>query len=170
MKIKLNVVVQNAIYTALYVVLCIVFKPISYGAVQVRIAEALCILPLLDPFAVISVTLGCFIANMLNGNIIDTVFGTIATFIGLFVIRFIKIDKENIKILNVNINIFFIKTLPTILSNAFIIPLVLKYAYSENMPLVFAAIYVAVGEVVAVYIIGFLLYKALKKINIKFER
>ena len=50
---RLKVILQNAVYTALYVVLCIVFQPISYGAVQVRIAEALCIMPLFDEFAVV---------------------------------------------------------------------------------------------------------------------
>jgi len=31
---------------ALYVVLCMALQPFSYGAVQVRVAEALCLLPL----------------------------------------------------------------------------------------------------------------------------
>ena len=170
MKLDLKVILQNAVYTALYVVLCIVFQPLSYGAVQVRIAEALCIMPLFDEFAVISVTLGCFIANIYNGSPIDAIFGTLATFIGLFAIRFIKINKPYVNIAkDIKIDVFFVKMLPTILSNAIIIPFVLKFAYAESMPLILSGIYVAIGEIISVYMIGYLLYKALNSIHLKFE-
>ncbi len=151
-------ILQNAVYAALYVVLCIVFAPVSYGMVQVRVAEALCIMPLFDEFAIYSISLGCFLSNMLNGNMVDAIFGTLATFIGLFTIKFIK--KDN----------FFLKMLPTILSNMIIIPFVLKYAYGlVEVPLIISAAYIAIGEVIAVYILGYILYKALKNVykNIK---
>lgn len=170
MDLKLKVILQNAMYTALYVVLCIVFQPISYGAVQVRIAEALCVMPLFDEFAIISVTIGCFIANLYNGNPIDAIFGSIATFIGLLAIKFIKLSKPYLQISkNIKIDAFFVKMFPTILSNAIIVPLVLKYTYAESMPLILSGMYVAVGEIISVYLIGYLLYKALKELNLKFE-
>ena len=166
---RLKVILQNAVYTALYVVLCIVFQPISYGAVQVRIAEALCIMPLFDEFAIISVTLGCFIANVYNGNPIDAIFGTLATFIGLYAIRFIKFDKSYVAITEkIKIDVFFIKMFPSILANAIIVPLILKYAYSENMPLILSGIYVAMGEIISIYLIGYLLNNALKKLDLPF--
>lgn len=170
MKLELKVILQNAVYTALYVALCIAFQPISYGAVQVRIAEALCIMPLFDEFAVYSVTLGCFIANIYNGNPIDAIFGTLATFIGLYVIKFIKTDKTHISFSeNLKVDIFFIKMLPTIISNAIIVPFVLKFAYAESMPLILSGIYVAIGEIIAIYLIGYLFYQAQKKIGLKFD-
>lgn len=156
MKIDLKVIMRNALYTAIYVVLCIAFAPISYGMVQVRISEALCILPIFDEFAIISVTFGCFLANIFNGSVIDAIFGTLATFIGLLLIKFIK--KDN----------FFLKLLPTILSNTIIIPFVLKYGYGLiEVPIIIFAIYIAIGEVIAVYILGYLLYKALQKFYFK---
>ena len=153
MKLSLKVILQNAVYAALYVVLCIVFAPISYQAVQVRIAEALCIMPLFDEVAIISISIGCFISNLLNGSVVDAIFGTFATFLGLLAIKFIK--SKN----------FFVNMFPTILSNAIIIPFVLKYAYGMvEMPLYLSGIYVAIGEIIAVWGIGYLFYKALKKL------
>lgn len=153
MNLKLKVLLQNAVYTAIYVVLCIVFAPISFQAIQVRIAEAICIMPLFDPFAIISVSVGCFISNILYGNMADAIFGTLATFLGLLAIKFIK--SKN----------FFFRMFPTILSNTIIIPFVLKYAYGVvEMPIILSALYIAIGEIIAIYGIGFLLYKALNKI------
>ena len=170
MKLELRVILQNAVYTALYVALCIAFQPISYGAVQVRIAEALCIMPLFDEFAIYSVTLGCFIANIYNGSPVDAIFGTLATFIGLYVIKFIKTDKSHISLSkDLKVDIFFVKMLPTVISNAIIIPFVLKFAYAESMPLVMSGIYVAIGEIISVWLIGYLLYQAINRVNIRFE-
>lgn len=148
---NLRNILQNAIYTALYVALCYVFQPISFAAVQVRIAEALCILPLFDNTAIISISLGCFLSNLLFSGIIDAIFGTLATFIGLVLIKYIKIDN------------FFIKMLPTIVSNAVLIPFVLRFAFGETMPLWLLSITIALGEIVAVYGLGYILYNALKK-------
>lgn len=170
MKLNLKVLLQNAVYTAIYVTLCIVFAPISYGPIQVRIAEALCIIPLFDEFAIISVTLGCFLSNLYYGSPIDTIFGTLATFIGLIFIKLIKIDKPYVSVTkNFKIEVFFIKMLPSILSNAIIIPFVLKFAYSETMPLLLSGFYVGFGEVIAIYVLGYLLYRAIKRFNLKFE-
>lgn len=148
---NLRNILQNAIYTALYVALCYVFQPISFAAVQVRIAESLCILPLFDNTAIISISLGCFLSNLLFSGIIDAIFGTLATFIGLVLIKYIKIDN------------FFIKMLPTIVSNAVLIPFVLRFAFGETMPLWLLSITIALGEIVAVYGLGYILYNTLKK-------
>lgn len=151
MSFKLKDILRNAVYASLYVALCYVFQPISFAAIQVRIAESLCILPLFDDLAIISITIGCFLSNLLFSGIIDAIFGTLATFIGLVLIKFIKIDN------------FFIKMLPTILSNAIIIPFVLRFAFGETMPLWLLAITIAIGEIIAVYVIGYVLYKVLLK-------
>lgn len=150
-ELNTKVLTRNALYVAIYVALCFVFQPISYGEIQVRIAEALCILPIFDPYAVYSITIGCFISNLVGGGIIlDVIFGTFATFIGLYAIKYIKVDN------------FFIKMLPSILSNTIIIPLVLRYGYGlNNMPLYVSAFFIAIGEIISIYIIGYILYRAL---------
>ncbi len=70
-----------AMVAALYVVLCLALQPLSYGAVQVRVAEALCLLPVFGPEYITAVTLGCFLANLLGSVWQDAVFGTLATFL-----------------------------------------------------------------------------------------
>ena len=90
---------RNAIYIALYVALCYAFAPISFSVIQVRVAEALCILPIFDPFAVVSITIGCSLSNLIIFNSpIDAIFGGIATFIGLVLILYIKKNNFFLKI------------------------------------------------------------------------
>ncbi len=75
--------VQAALIGAIYVVLTLVFAPFSYGEVQVRISEALTILPYFTPAAIPGLFVGCIIANILGGCIpVDIIFGSIATLLG----------------------------------------------------------------------------------------
>lgn len=149
---KIKVLSRSAIYISLYIALVFVFATISFGMIQVRIAEALCILPIFDPFAILSITIACFLSNLIiSASLIDAIFGGLATFIGLVLILFIK--KNN----------FYLKMLPTILSNTIIIPFVLKYAYGINEPLWLSGLTVCVGEVISVFGIGYLLYMYLNK-------
>ena len=60
-----------AVVAALYVVLCMALQPLSYGAVQVRVAEALCLLPVFGAEYIAGVVLGCFLANLLGSTIVD---------------------------------------------------------------------------------------------------
>lgn len=71
--------VRCAVIAAVYVVLCLVLAPFSYGAVQVRLAEMLCLLPVFGAEYIVAVTLGCFLANLLGSTLVDVVFGTAAT-------------------------------------------------------------------------------------------
>ena len=80
----------TSIFAALYAIGVVFLAPFSYGLVQVRIADAL--LPLSIVFgmpAVIGLSLGTFIANILNptGNLgpIDIFGGTVTNFIATFV-------------------------------------------------------------------------------------
>ena len=78
-------VARCAMVAALYVVLCLALQPLSYGAVQVRVAEALCLLPVFGPEYITAVTLGCFLANLLGSGWQDVIFGTLATFLACLV-------------------------------------------------------------------------------------
>ena len=74
-----------AVVAALYVVLCMALQPLSYGAVQVRVAEALCLLPVFGAEYIAGVVLGCFLANLLGSTIVDVVLGTLATLLACVV-------------------------------------------------------------------------------------
>ena len=69
--------VRCGVVAALYVVLCMALQPLSYGAVQVRVAEALCLLPVFGAEYIAGVVLGCFLANLLGSTIVDVIFGTL---------------------------------------------------------------------------------------------
>ena len=76
---------QAAMIAAVYVVLTYVFAPFSFGEIQVRIAEALTILPVFTPAAVPGLFIGCLIGNILGGAVLpDIIFGSIATLLGAF--------------------------------------------------------------------------------------
>jgi len=65
---------------ALYTVLSVVFLPISFGVYQIRIAEALTVLPFLTRAAVPGLFIGCLLANIIGGmGWLDIVFGPLIT-------------------------------------------------------------------------------------------
>ncbi len=146
-------VAQGAIIAALYVVLTyfIAAFNLANGAIQFRISEALCILPIFTPAAIPGVTLGCLISNIITGcSIFDIIFGTLATLIGAFGTYFLRKTK-------------FISTLPPVLSNMIIIPLLLKYAYGLDDAWWWLVITVGAGEILSICGLGMLLKAALWK-------
>ena len=71
---------QAAMIAAIYVVLTYIFAPISFGEIQVRIAEALTILPLFTPAAIPGLFIGCLLGNVVGGALLpDIIFGSLAT-------------------------------------------------------------------------------------------
>lgn len=136
---------QGAIIAAMYVALTLIFAPISFGAIQVRIAEALTILPLFTPAAIPGLFIGCLIANGLGGGILlDVIFGSIATLIGAALGYLLRFNR-------------WLVPIPAILSNTVIVPLVLKYGYGVDMPIWLLMIYIVVGEILGCYLLGELL-------------
>ena len=75
-----NKLILPAVVGALYAALTMLLAPISYGAVQFRISEALCVLPVFFPYTSVGLFLGCALANMISAaGILDVVFGSLAT-------------------------------------------------------------------------------------------
>ncbi len=142
---------QGALIAALYVALTLIFAPISFGAMQVRIAEALTIMPLFTPVAIPGLFVGCIIANIMGGAIVwDVIFGSLATLIGAALGYVLRKNR-------------WLVPIPAVVSNSVIVPLVLKYGYGMDMPLYLLVIYVALGEIVGCYLLGELLATALLK-------
>lgn len=149
---KVTFLTQAAMIAAIYVVLTYVFAPFSFGEVQVRISEALTILPLFTPAAVPGLFIGCFIGNILGGAILpDIVFGSIATLIGAVGTYMLREQKP------------ILGTLPPIAANTVIVPFVLRFAYGVNLPIPFMMLTVGIGEVISCMILGLILYSALKR-------
>ena len=74
-------VCRAAIVAAMYVALTYVFMPFAYGPLQVRPAEALCLLPLFFPETVPALFIGCMLANLAGGGVADIFLGSAITLI-----------------------------------------------------------------------------------------
>ena len=150
---KVRYLCYAAIIAALYVALTLISGALGLasGAIQVRISEALCVLPFFTPAAIPGVTIGCFIYNLIFvGNPLDIIFGTLATLIGAVGTYLLRRYK-------------WVAPLPPVLSNAIIVPFVLAYGYDVEQAIPFMMLTVGVGEIISIYVLGMLLYTALYK-------
>ena len=144
-------ITRSAAIAAVYVVLTLVFAPISYGEVQVRISEALTILPFFTPAAIPGLFIGCLIANITGGAIIwDIIFGSIATLLGAIGTYLLRQNR-------------WLAPIPPILSNTIIVPLVLRFGYGITLPIPLLMVSIAVGEIISCYILGELILTLLAR-------
>ena len=135
---------------AVYAGLTILLQAISFSAVQVRVSEALTLLPVLFPAAIPGLTVGCFLANILSPvGWMDMVFGTLATLIAAVLTRILR---KNL----------YLAALMPVLSNAVIIGIMLHVAFGE--PLWMSMLTVGAGEALACFVLGIPLIKALEKV------
>ena len=157
---KVKFLVKSAIIAALYVVLTFVARVfgLDSGAIQVRISESLVALLFFTPAAIPGLTIGCLLSNILVGCVFwDVVFGTLATLIGAVAGYALRKYKYAVLI-------------PNILSNAIIVPFVLKYVYAFDGALYYFIITVGIGEIISCGILGMVLMMALMPIrNVLFK-
>ena len=143
---------QASMIAAIYVVLTYLFAPFSFGEIQVRISEALTILPLFTPAAVPGLFIGCLIGNILGGAILpDIVFGSAGTLIGALLTYSLREQKP------------ILGPIPPIAANTVIVPFVLRFGYGVNLPIPFMMFTVGIGEVISCGILGMILYTALSR-------
>lgn len=143
---------QSAAIAAIYVVLTLVFAPMSFGEVQIRVSEVLTVLPWFTPAAIPGLFVGCILANLLGGAIpLDIVCGSIATLIGALGTYALR-NKNR-----------FLAPVPPIVANALIVPFVLFYGYGVNLPILFMMLTVGAGEVISCGVMGMIVLEALKK-------
>lgn len=141
---------QAAMIAAIYVVLTLLFAPISFGEIQVRIAEVLTVLPIFTPAAIPGLFVGCLIGNITGGALLpDIIFGSLATLIGAAGTYYLRKTNRVIAVL------------PPILANIIIVPFVLRYAYGVVLPIPFLMLTVGVGEVVSCGLLGCILASVL---------
>ena len=149
-------ITEGAIIAALYVVLTLIASifGLSSGVIQLRISEALYALAIFSPSAVGGLFVGCLLSNILVGGILpDIIFGSIATLIGAFFTY--KLRKHP-----------YIALIPPVLSNAIIIPPILKFGYGFEGSVWYFVLTVGIGELISCVGFGAILYVALKKTNI----
>ncbi len=149
-----------AVVAAIYAVMCYfgsIFG-LTFGPVQIRFAEALTVLPFLFPGTAPGLMLGCLIANLLSPyGPVDIIFGTLATAIAAWITM--KMPR------------WYLAALPPILVNMLILPPIWSWAEVGTVngafwaACGFNAVTFAVGEIIACYVLGTILLKALPKIR-----
>ena len=149
-------VATAASVAALYVVLTFISSlfGLSSGVIQIRISEALTILPAFTPAAIPGLFIGCILSNLLTGGLIlDVVFGSIATLIGAVGTYLLRKKK-------------WLVSLPPIISNILIVPLILRYVYGDPDAYLFMVGTVGAGEIISCGILGMILYFAVDKYKV----
>ena len=158
---------RAGVIAALYVALTYAFAPLAFGPFQIRPAEALCILPVFFPEAIPALYIGCMLSNLASPYLVYDVFiGSLATLFAAFtaylVGRYLK--KEPYR--------FLLCGLPTILFNAFIIPLIIVFLCggAEGYKTATTAYFFFVGsialtETIWVYALGAPLYSTVKRLQ-----
>ncbi|MGN0133052.1 MAG: QueT transporter family protein [Lachnospiraceae bacterium] len=146
---KAYFITQAAVIAAIYVVLTLAINAfnLASGAIQVRISEALTILPFFTPAAVPGLFIGCLLSNFITGAPIwDVIFGSLATLLGALGTYALRKWK-------------WLAPLPPVLANTIIIPFVLYYAYGIPGSIPFFMLTVGAGEVISCGVLGmFLLF------------
>lgn len=142
---KTRFIAEVGIIAALYAVLTIVVAPISYGPMQIRISEALCVLPYFTPAAVPGLFIGCLIANgfgiMLGSSLglMDVIVGSLATLAAAFVAEKIRVR--------------WLVPLAAVIFNAALVPWTLSVML--GLPYWVNVLWVGAGQLVACYGLGY---------------
>ena len=143
---------QAAMIAAIYVVVTVIFAPFSFGEVQVRLSEALAILPYFTPAAIPGLAIGCLIGNLIGrGLLLDIIFGSLATLLGACGTYLLR--KQN----------KFLAPIPPILANVAIIPFILRYAYGILLPIPVLMLSIGIGEIISCGVLGMIVMSALQK-------
>lgn len=144
-------VTRAAIIAAIYCIVTYILKPISYGPIQIRVAEALTILPLIEQSAIPGLYVGCLLANILGGQgPWDIYLGSLITLIAAYLTS--KMPNP------------ILGALPPIVLNALGVSYYLSLLY--NVPYWITAGYIGIGQLLAVGGLGIPLFYLLKRTGI----
>ena len=144
----------GGLIAALYVALTFIANlfGLASGAIQVRISEALTILPVFTPAAIPGLAVGCVIANIVTGCLPwDVVFGSLATLIGAIGTRLLRKNP-------------YIAWIPPVVSNMAIVPIVLQKVYGVPDSWWYLVLTVGAGEVISCGVLGLLLYHSVRNV------
>lgn len=143
---------RAAVIAALYAALTLLLAPISYGAMQVRVSEGLTLLPVLFPEAAPALFVGCLLANLLGGSALpDIVLGSLTTLVAALLTRRLRGNR-------------LLAALPPVVLNGLIVGALVHLLYTPEIPMALCMLYVAVGEAIACYVVGFLVLAAVRRV------
>lgn len=159
MKKNTALVVRGGVIAALYAGLTLISSALglSFGPIQFRFSEALCVLPVFFPEAIPALTIGCLISNLASPfGLADIVFGTAATLLSCLVSAWFK----NVKVFKLPL----LSLLSPVIFNAIIVGAEISLL-SGGSALLFAtyALEVGAGELGVMAVLGVPLYFWLNK-------
>jgi len=186
MKNKTQKIVFGALIASIYAALTIILAPISYGPLQIRVAEIFTILPFFSAFPIWGLFVGCIVSNFFSPyGIIDMIFGSLATLIGAVITYYI--GRSNIPYKK------YLAPLPAVIVNALVVaflincitvsnPVEIRVALEKimnnpkelgsfvkftinfnNVAFWGSALWVGAGEFIACYFLGLPLLMAIEK-------
>jgi len=149
---------------ALYAALTVALAFLSFGPIQFRVAEALCILPFFFPVSVWGLFIGCIVANMISPYPLDIIVGSLATLLAAAcTMKIGKLGRESLAVKA-------LACLPPVLFNAvFIGALIAYYMVSAGETDAFIAAFaingfqVGFGQMAVLYALGLPLMAFLPK-------
>ena len=151
-KAKLRYMIRAAIIASVYAAVTYLFRPISYGVIQVRVSEALTLLPLIESAAIPGLFIGCLIANILGGmGLWDIYLGSLITLVSAYITS--KMPNP------------VLGALPPIVFSAIGVAFYLSLLF--DVPYQAAALYIGVGQLVSVAGVGIPLYYFIQKTSLK---
>ena len=157
---KTKRIVYSAMIAAIYALGTLLLAPISFGPIQARVSEVMVLLAYFDPFYIIGLTLGCFIANILGSTFVDAIIGSFATLISVIMIY----QTSKLKIQSEKIKLFISSLWPVIFNGAIIGWMLIEFGTETKTihAMIIAGIEVACGEFLVVSILGVILAYKLK--------
>ena len=147
---------RAGIIASVYFILTYFFQAISFGPIQLRVAEALTILPLFFIESVPALFIGCLISNFFSGFLLfDIAIGAPTTLVAAAITYIIgKVIKH--KHLR-----FILGAIPPIIANAFAVPIVILLSGGLEYTYMVQALIIGAGQALAIYPLGGLLYFSL---------
>jgi uncharacterized membrane protein len=158
-RIRSKTLALISIYAALYAALVVVLGAFSYGPLQIRIADSLvAAVPLLGIAGVLGHTLGVLVANIFSTAGPIDLLNTIPSFVMAFVVYY-TYKKTN--------NDYTVIATCTAYSAVLGVTVGWMLSYLYALPLLETILYVFIGNIIASVLIGWPLFKALKKIGLQ---
>ena len=149
---KSNYIAQGALVASLYILLTLASNifGMAGGIIQIRLSEALTILPIFTPAAIPGLFVGCVISNIITGCMpLDVILGALATLAGGYGTYVLRRNK-------------FMACLPPIMANTLILPWILSAVYKFEGSILYFIVTILIGEAISAGVLGLFLAKSLE--------
>ena len=146
---------KASLIAGIYLVLILIQIPmgnLTFGPIQLRMAEGLTLLPLVETAAIPGLFVGCLVANLILApysafGLIDIIGGSLVTLLAAYLT-----SKMPNKVMG---------ALPPILLNGFIVSI--WVSYFTNVPYLYTVLGISSGEIASVAIFGTLILSVYNK-------